>query len=182
MSVPIIARRTLVAAATAWALGSARPAAAEPGRYSHETGVWTGSLMLDGAGRSFVLRDSQRPITILKLWAGWCPECAAEMPQLAAMAFALNQSVEVILVSHPQYWVADQAMARRRSLPFRLATFAPSNSPPIVEQALLGRDGTYSVPKSLAFRERDQSIVLKRENATDWASAAMLSQIRALTI
>jgi hypothetical protein len=106
--------------------------------------------------------------------------CAAEMPQLTALISTLGQGVEVILISHPQYWAADQAMARRRRLPFRLATFAPSNPAPIVEQALLGPGGVYSVPKTLAFRGRDCSIVLKRESSTEWSSAAALNQVKSL--
>lgn len=176
----IVTRRTFATAAAAWALGSVRPAAAAPGRYQPDTDVWTGSVLLDADGQSFVLRDLRQPLSMLKLWAGWCPACASEMPQLTAMASALGPGVEVVLISHPQYWAADQAMAHRRRLPFRLATFAPSNPAPIVEQALLGPGGAYAVPKTFAFRARDCSIVLKREGSTDWTSAAALSQVKGL--
>lgn len=175
-----VTRRTLLAAAGAWAVSPARPAAALPGPYQLETSVWTGSLLLDPEGRSFVLGDLQRPLTLLKLWAGWCPSCAAELPQLTALASALDHRAEIILVSHPQYWANDQAMARRRALPFRLATFAPANPAPIMEQALLAPGGVYSVPRSLLFRERDRSIVLKRDTTTDWGSSAVVNQVKAL--
>lgn len=175
-----IARRTFAATATAWALGSIRPAAAAPGRYQLETDVWTGSVLVDADGRSFVLRDLRQPITMLMLWAGWCSTCAAEMPQLTTLASTLGQSVEIVLISHPQYWAADQAMARRRGLRFRMATLAPSNPAPIVQQALLGSGGVFSVPKTFAFRARDSSIVLKHESWTDWSSAAALNQLKSL--
>ena len=180
MPISTIARRSFAIAAAAWAINSTRPAVAASERYQLETGVWTNSMLLDAKGKSFVLRDLQQPITLLKLWAGWCPACAAEMPQLTEMTSALGRGVGVLLISHPQYWAADQAMAHRRRLPFPLATFAPSNSAPIIEQALLGSGGVYSVPKTLAFRARDFSIVLKRESSTDWSSPTALNQVRGL--
>jgi thiol-disulfide isomerase/thioredoxin len=183
---PTLSRRSLAAAAV-WALGAGRAAAApaaapapSSGRYPFETGVWTGSVLMTADERSFVLRDLQRPMTLLKLWAGWCPACAAEMPQLTAMAAAMGRTLEVILVSYPQFWAADQVAAQRRRLPFKLATFAPSTPASLVQQALQGQEGVYSVPRSLAFRARDQSIVLTRERGADWASAEMLSKVSAL--
>ena len=173
-------RRAFAAATAAWLASRALPAEAVPSRNGADTGVWTGSVLLDGDGRSFVLTDLQAPLVLLKLWAGWCPACAQELPQLTTLAAAMGRSVEVVLISHPQYWDADQIAARRRKLPFRLATFAPSTPSAVTEQALLQPNGTFVVPRSLVFRERDRSIVLKREGATDWASDSALAQVRTL--
>ena len=181
MSAATITRRSFAAlAASSLGMGALRPAMAGPSRFQPETDVWTGSVLLSREGQSFVLGDLTQPIVVLKLWANWCPVCAAELPQLQTMAATLGRSAEVILVSHPQWWSADQASARRQELPFRLATFAPSNPASIVQQALLNDAGLYSVPRSLVFRERDRAIVLRRDSAADWASAPMLNQVKAL--
>ena len=178
MAISCLSRRSFAVGVAASASTRVKSVVALP--YQSETDVWTGSVLLDQDGRSFGLSDLERPLTILKLWAGWCPACASELPQLATVAPKLGRNVEVVLVSHPQYWTADLVTAQHRQLPFRLATFAPSNPRPLVEHALLQQGGAYAVPKSLVFRKRDRLIVLKREGATEWASVTVLRQIQGL--
>ncbi len=177
---PSLSRRSfaavLAAAAAVPAAAFASPVASSP--YAVETALWTNGLLLDGDGQSFVLRDMKRPLTLLKLWAGWCPACAYEMPLLAELAARTASRLEVVLVSHPQYWAQDQVVARRRNLPFRLATFAPGTPGPLVAQALTDQAGQYAVPRTLVFRERDHAIVARREGATDWSTDTALNQVR----
>ncbi|MFO6430225.1 TlpA family protein disulfide reductase [Erythrobacter sp. W302b] len=52
----------------------------------------------DAAGQSLDLGAQEGPV-LLNLWATWCAPCVKEMPQLDALAAALDGEVRVITVS-----------------------------------------------------------------------------------
>src|ERR1700709_2831968 len=100
-------RRTF--ATTLGAALVARGAAAMP---RPEDSVWSGIDLMEQSGRSFGLSQAATPLTLLKLWAHWCPACLTEIAPLAAMAAAVGpRKLEVLLVSHPEYWAQDQEAA-----------------------------------------------------------------------
>ena len=54
---------------------------------------------LDAAGLIEVLEASQAPLTIVSLWATWCPACLNDLPILTRIQRAKPEAVRVILVS-----------------------------------------------------------------------------------
>ena len=122
-----------------------------------------------------MLGEGRAAVTLVAMWAHWCPTCLAEMPALVSMAAGIGPNVEVLLMSHPEYWAQDLAAAQKRRIPLRLVTPGPENTPGVVQAALLNGQGGYEVPRSLAFRNRDRSIAW---TGRDWAASG--NQIRAL--
>lgn len=50
---------------------------------------------------------------IVHSWAGWCPPCVAELPQLVAMARAVGPQVQVVAISQDTDTAAMQHAIRR---------------------------------------------------------------------
>ena len=178
MSVSLHNRRGFLGGLAAAAVFGPAVAVARPAVQA-EGGLWQGIEFEDGGGRSFQLGMGGAPLTLIKLWAHWCPACLGEMTALSTMATALAGRVDVLLVSHPEYWAQDRAVAARRRLPFRLATPTASNGAGVVRAALT-EDGAYSVPKSLVFRARDASVAWSRSGSMDWGSAGAVATVGGL--
>lgn len=176
-------RRSFLAGLSAASAFGPSVASARPS-VQGEGGLWRGMEFEDSKGRSFQLgmaggSSGGAPLTLIKLWAHWCPACLGEMAALSAMATALAGHVEVLLVSHPEYWAQDQATAARRRLPFRLAAPTAANGSGVVRAALTG-NGAYSVPRSLVFRTRDATVAWSQSGSMDWGSAGALATVRGL--
>ena len=178
MIVQPLARRSFLAMAAASVAAASRPAQARARLpEAADTGLWRSVSFEDRDGRTFQL-GSGPSLTLVTMWAHWCPACLSEMPSLTALSAALGAQLEVLLVSHPEYWAQDQAMAQRRHIPHRMATLSSYNAPGTLEAALL-QDGAYSVPRSLLFR-RDATVAWSHLGSMDWASADAIGRVRAL--
>lgn len=171
-------RRQVLAAASSLTLMAAAPAkAARPATL--EDSLWSGLRLQDQHGRSFQLGEGPAPITLVAMWAHWCPPCLAELPSLVTLAGLTASKMEVLLLSHPEYWVRDVAVAQQRRIPLRMATPSTDNSSAVIGTALLNGQGGYEVPRALAFRNNDQSIAWSQRGWTDWGSPAALAHIKA---
>lgn len=163
----------LAATATGLAPGQARATARDP-----VAALWTGMELMGQDGRSFALRDLPAPATLLHLWASWCPACLGEMASLADAASSVGgRRMDIVLVSHPEFWAADQAFAQRRGLPFRLAVPTASNASAVLDAALL-EQGAYVVPRSLLFAGAGHETVWSHKGAVPWSSSAALARLR----
>ena len=101
------------------------------------------------------------------------------MASLKAMTAAVGpQDIEVLLISHPEYWVRDQQAALSRGVPFRLATLSTSNAQAVTQAALTEANGAYAVPRSLLFRKTQDAAVWVHRGAQDWAAANIVAQLR----
>ena len=166
-----LSRRSFLATTLA---AAALPAAARTPVSAAEA-LWRGMALQDGAGRVFQLGEGSAPTTLVAMWAHWCQACVADLPRLAAQAAAAGPGTEVLLLSHPEYWAADQALARRMRLPLRLVTPAAANGAATVAAALLNGAGGFEVPRSLVFRARDNTVAF---NARGWSTLAAAAPAR----
>lgn len=142
--------------------------------------LWRNVELLGQGGQRFRASEGRTPLRLLTLWAHWCPACFGEMPALASLVPTLGpDAIEVLLVSHPQYWVRDQEAARQRQLPFALATLSPANSPALVEAALTEATGAYAVPRALLFHGNDGVLAWSHRGTVDWRSQRALGELRA---
>ena len=173
---PLARRALLAGAAAAFAVPGAAEARLRPGQ--GQEGLWRGIEFEDRDGRTFQFGSGTAPLTLVTLWAHWCPACLSEMPSLAALSATLGQQLDVLLLSHPEYWERDKAAALRQHIPHRLATLSPYNSRSVMDAVLL-QDGAYAVPRSLVLR-RDASIAWSRQGSFDWASADAVGRLRVL--
>lgn len=180
MSVQPLARRSFLAAAAAAVAAVSAPAAARTRLPAEQgdNGLWRGIAFQDRDGRTFQLGSGQAPLTLVTMWAHWCPACLSEMPSLTALSTALGPQLDVLLVSHPEYWERDQAAAQHRRIPHRMATLSSYNAPGVLEAALL-QNGAYTVPRSLVFR-RDATVAWSHLGSMDWASADAIGRVKSL--
>lgn len=118
------------------------------------------------------MADVSQRLKLVKLWANWCSACLVEMSSLAAFSKAFGDEAEILLVSNPDDWQRDQLTARRRQLPFRLATLSPANSASAVRAALLDREGAYVVPRSFLFAGPESVLTAQHTGSCDWADEA----------
>ena len=138
-------------------LATAAHASARPEEDAHSA-LWSGLDLQDQSGSTFQLRQAATPVTVVAFWAHWCQPCLAELPALVAMAATLGSRAEVVLMSYPEYWEEDVALARRRQVPLRLVTPAASNGQPTIRAALLNRQGEYRVPRTLTFHTAQNTV------------------------
>lgn len=178
MPAPTLTRRRLLATAVGTVLVTPAVAGTRLGPEAAGDGVWRGIEFEDQGGRGFQLGSGPAPLTLVAMWAHWCPACLSEMPSLAALAASMGSQVDVLLVSHPEYWERDKAVAQQHRIPHRMATPSRRNAPAVLAAALL-QDGAYAVPRSLVVR-RDGSVAWRHEGAVDWASAEAVGRMRAL--
>jgi len=140
--------------------------------------LWQRLELVDAEDNNFSIKDATRPLTLVKLWAHWCPVCLSEIDQLDQVVAALGpRTLDVILVSHPDWWREDQAVARRRGIRFRLATPDFGNGRGRIQAALTNSAGLYAVPRSLVFR-RAGEVVMAHQGAMDWTDDSVVAQLR----
>ena len=141
--------------------------------------MWRGMVVEDGAGRGFQLGTGRAPITLVTMWAHWCGGCLTEAEPLAAFAASLGPKVEVLLLSHPEWWQQDRAITQQRRIPLRHVVPSALNDPAVIRAALTPR-GAFHVPRSLVLRNGDPGVAWKHDGFTDWSSDTARAQMTAL--
>lgn len=136
-----------------------RAEASEPA--SPKAALWAGLALIDAQGRGFTLGQIGAPALLVQLWAHWCPVCWNEMGALAELE--RQHRDKVVLVSHPQWWERDRAMAQARGLPFTLATLDRANGRGVIDAALIAANGAYAVPRSIAMRLEGGRLAIRGE-------------------
>ncbi len=162
-------------------LGGVAAFIAHPAMALPEYGFWPGLEFVDRAGAVFQIGHLNRALVFVNVWAHWCSACLAEMASLESLAAKLPVGrLEIVLLSHPDNWPADQAAAARRGLRFRLATLGPGNPAWTRPAAFEERGRTYSVPRSLVYRQATDSVVLTQDGPAQWDSVMNVSRINNL--
>jgi thiol-disulfide isomerase/thioredoxin len=140
--------------------------------------LWQNLDLVDADDNAFSVTNGARPLTLVKLWAHWCPVCFSEIEQLDGVVAAIGaQNLDVILVSHPDWWESDQAAARSRGIRYRLATPGAGNGRARIQAALTDANGMYAVPRSLVFRKAGE-MVLAHKGALDWSDDSVVAQLK----
>jgi peroxiredoxin len=140
--------------------------------------LWQGLELIDANDNNFSIKDATRPLTLVKLWANWCPVCINEIEKLDRVVSALGpQNLDVLLISHPDWWGEDQEAARRRGIRFKLATPDAGNGRGRIQAALTTHNGLYAVPRSLVFR-RAGEVVLAHQGAIDWTDDGVVATLK----
>ena len=67
--------------------------------------------ILGPTGKPVLLKNIEGPVTVVNLWATWCPPCVKEMPTLAALQAAYGARIKVDAISMDKAEDSDKARA-----------------------------------------------------------------------
>ncbi len=141
--------------------------------------LWQGIELVDANARRFTLGDAGQPLTMVKLWANWCPACLRDLDALQTMLSASAPHMDVVLVSHPNWWNEDRQAALAKKLPFRVATLSPRNDMQTQQAALLDEKGDFAVPQSFLYRKATRSAVWAHRGPVRWTSPMDVAGLKA---
>ena len=182
MNVMTNTRRNFLAGAGAAGLLATtmiRPARAQSATDNSLSSLWKDMELIDADGDSFSIAEGRKPLTLIKLWANWCPVCVGEVAALDRLVTAVGpQKLDVILISHPSWFAGDQATAQSRGVRYKLATPARSNGRERIQAALMNAEGMYAVPRSMVFAKAGGEVVAAHQGGMDWTNATMVAQLR----
>jgi len=106
----------------------------------------------DLKGNSFQLNQTKGKLTLVNIWATWCPPCIAEMPSLQALYNDYYNKIEFVLVSNEENSVI-KSFLRKKGYNFKVYT--PQSKPPetfnvksIPRTFLLDREGNIIIDES----------------------------------
>ena len=141
--------------------------------------LWQGIELIDADGRRFRLGDAGPPLTMVKLWANWCPACLRDLNALQTMlSTSATHDMDVLMVSHPNWWDEDREAARAQKLPFRMATLSSRNDQQTQRAALLDENGDFAVPQSFLYRKATRSAVWAHRGPVRWTSPMDTAALR----
>lgn len=154
----LLAVAVAAAAALLWPHGS-QPARLKPGGYP-----------IDAAGRPQPLAREFRAVTLVHLWATWCPPCLTEIPTLLAWAReARNDRLAIVLVA-----VADDPAVAARFV-------GPTDLPLLYDPSwdVAHRFGTQQLPEThiVVGGEVVDSFI----GAVDWSDPAVRARVQKWT-
>jgi len=180
MMIQSATRRTFMAGIGASALLAASPALAQSTADSSLADRWSQFRLIDSEDNSFTLNSMRKPMTLIGFWASWCSVCVGEYSQIAALQEAIGpENLDVIMMSHPNWWEDDLKVAKSRGIKFRMATADPSNDPAVINDTLTNQ-GDYFVPRTLVFRREagELSVVMARSGRLDLEDGRLAARLR----
>ncbi len=173
-------RRNFLAGLGVSALLAASPAMAQSPADSSLAERWSQLRLLDSQDNSFTLDSVRKPLTLIGFWASWCSVCVGEYGQIAALQEAIGpETMDVIMLSHPNWWEDDLKVAKERGMKFRMATADPSNGPEAINDTMTNQ-GDYFVPRTLVFRSAasELSVVMARSGRLDLGDGRLAARLR----
>ncbi|MFT5678399.1 MAG: thiol-disulfide isomerase/thioredoxin [Planctomycetota bacterium] len=115
------------------------------------------------------LKQSKGKVTLINMWATWCPPCVAEMPSLQSVFDSYGDQVDFYFVTAEEREVVDAFMKKKGyTMPVYLQRFSPPAQ-------LEGR----SIPTTFLIG-KDGKIVIKKTGAADWNSESTRAIIQQL--
>lgn len=176
----MIARRAALLATVAAVLPARKPHADEAGGLTKlhviQPPVAPPAIsFVDADGQQRTLKQYLGSVVVLNLWASWCAPCTAELPSLDALAAKVaGQGIVVLALSSDH----GGAMAVRKFYQDHGIKTLPILLDP--EGAALHALGVQGIPATFLIG-RDGLERASIEGAADWATAAAISRIKAVT-
>lgn len=105
------------------------------------------------------LKRSKGKVTLINMWATWCPPCVAEMPSLQSLYDSYGDQVDFYFVTAEEREVVDTFMKNKGyTFPVFLQSFS---APEEIRQS--------SIPLTVLIN-KEGKIVIKKTGAADWNS------------
>lgn len=129
--------------------------------------IQTFDWMLTDVNNNMVnLSESRGKVTIINLWATWCPPCVAEMPSLQKLYDHYGEQLDYYFVSHED----PETVARfMKSKNYTFPVYLPVNTPP-------AQFHSNSLPTTYVI-DKNEKIVMKEVGAHNWFSESFRKKI-----
>lgn len=115
------------------------------------------------------LKRSKGKVTLINMWATWCPPCVAEMPSLQSLYDDYGDQVDFYFVTAEEQAIVNAFMKKKGyTMPIYLQKFSPPAQ-------LQGR----SIPTTFLIG-KDGKIVIKKTGAADWNSESTRAVVQEL--
>ena len=140
--------------------------------------LWGSIELADADDRLVRVDQIDSRLTLLVLWAHWCPLCLFELGTLShpPPAFA-DSGIEIVLVSHPSDWTANLRVASDRGIALRHARPSPRNAASVLQRALVAPDGIFYVPRNILYDRARQEVVWTHLGVIDWTAPQGIASI-----
>ncbi len=122
---------------------------------------------LEGSQVNFV--QSKGKVTLINLWATWCPPCVAEMPSLQKLYNRYGDRVDFYFVSSEESPRLQKFLQKKE---YDLPVYIERHAPPALLQ-------TTSIPTTYVISKSGQ-IVVNETGAADWNSEKVYEILDAL--
>lgn len=162
----------------------------KPGSYNQGEvfDIWSRRAKLTGRdGKPRQIGCYPDMAVMLNFWAYWCPNCVGEFAAMNALwerclTPERKPRLGTILISQPQNWEKDKALADARGIGFPLWRFENNLSDEDLAYGLLapppGNDGMvhYQLPITLIVARNGRAMDMFR-GAQDWTSPDIISRV-----
>lgn len=125
-------------------------------------------------GGSFNLQQSKGQLTVVNLWATWCPPCRREMPVLAK-AEQHNPDIHFLLINQREPADTVKQYLEQMSLQFSAVLLDPTG---LVPQQF----GAFGLPVTLYFDAQGQLVDSHMGEVSDASLAAAISKLRSSSL
>ncbi len=124
---------------------------------------------LIAADKAINLKQSKGKVTLINIWATWCPPCVAEMPSLQSLYDSYGDQVDFYFVTAEEQEIVDRFMKKKGyTIPIYLQRFSP---PAQLEER--------SIPTTFLIG-KEGKIVIRKIGAADWNSESTRAIVQEL--
>jgi len=110
-------------------------------------------------GNSFNLDQAKGKVTLVNIWATWCPPCIAEMPSLQLLYNDYNDKIEFVLVADEAQEVIEVFLKKKN---YNLEIYRPISEAP-------DPFNVNSIPRTFLL-DTEGNIVIDESGAANWNS------------
>ncbi|WP_034057659.1 TlpA family protein disulfide reductase [Lacinutrix jangbogonensis] len=120
----------------------------------------------DLEGNSYHLDQAKGKVTLVNMWATWCPPCIAEIPSLQALYKDYSDKIEFILVSDEAQEVIEAFLKKNN---YNLKIYSPLSEAPETFNVK-------SIPRTFLL-DRNGNIIIDESGAANWNSETVRNTI-----
>ena len=115
---------------------------------------------------TYNLKESQGKVTLVNIWATWCPPCIAEMPSIQALYNDYSDKVEFVLVSNEKKEVITSFLKKKN---FNFKTYRSFTEAPTTFNVK-------SIPRTFLL-DKEGKIIIDESGAANWNSKSVRETI-----
>lgn len=117
-------------------------------------------------GNTFDFSDSKGKVTLVNIWATWCPPCIAEMPSIQALSDDYKDKISIVLVSKEKQGVLKNFLKKED---YQLQVYTPITTFPKTFKV-------WSIPRTFLL-DKEGNIIIDESGAANWNSEQVRNTI-----